>query len=725
MKLILTILVLTLFSTSILAENGYDLWLRYVPIDDLTLANSYRSSLTQLIISATSDTLKAAQGEFDRGTQGLLQTQLPVVSSVTQDGAIWISTSSSLAGMTIEGLSIEEFDDIGQEGYLIKTAQVDQKSCIIIAGNTDIGTLYGVFNFLKLLQTHQAITNLQINEVPQIQHRILDHWDNIDGTIERGYGGYSLWDWQRLPGFIDPRYIDYARADASIGINGAVLNNVNAQTPSLTEPYLAKTAVLADVFRPYGVKVYLTPRFDAPMKIGGLKTADPLDPSVIGFWKDLASKVYSYIPDFGGFLLKADSEGQPGPQTYNRTHVDGANMLAGALAPYGGIVMWRTFEYEIDNEDRAKQSYEEFIPFDGKFAANVLLQAKNGPIDFQPREPFHPLFGAMPKTPLMLEFQVTQEYLGFAVQLVYLAPLFKETLDSDTYSKGKGSTVAKVIEGKVDGHSISGIAGVSNVGSDACWTGHPFAQANWYAFGSLAWNPDRTADAIADEWLKMTFTNDETFVTPVKEMMMNSRENAVNYMTPLGLNNIMNFDTHYGPGPWDVFGPWRGEDYHKADSIGIGYDRTSNGSNVTGQYFSPLRETLDNITTVPEQFLLWFHHVPWTYPMSSGHSLWEELVYHYYDGVDAVGQMRDTWAQVEGKIDDERFGVVTQLLAEHEREADWWRGACVLYFQTFSKLSLPTDLTPPKYDLSHYQNISFPDRDIETSNYRDELLVIY
>ena len=336
MKLILTILVLTLFSTSILAENGYDLWLRYLPIDDLTLANAYRSSLTQLIISTTSDTLKAAQDEFDRGTQGLLQTQLPVVSSVTQDGAIWISTSSSLIGMTIEGLSIEEFDDIGQEGYLIKTAQVDQKSCIIIAGNTDIGTLYGVFNFLKLLQTHQAITNLQINEVPQIQHRILDHWDNIDGTIERGYGGYSIWDWQRLPGFIDPRYIDYARADASIGINGAVLNNVNAQTSSLTESYLAKTTILASVFRPYGIKVYLTPRFDAPIEIGGLKTADPLDPSVIGFWKDLASKVYSYIPDFGGFLVKADSEGQPGPQTYNRTHVDGANMLGRSI----GTIWW-------------------------------------------------------------------------------------------------------------------------------------------------------------------------------------------------------------------------------------------------------------------------------------------------------------------------------------------------------------------------------------------------
>ena len=641
----------------------------YVTFQSLTsdLANAYRSSLTQLIISASSDTLNAAKAEFDTATQGLLQITLPVVSSVTQNGAIWIGTGLSLSDVDVEGFSVEDLNDLGQEGYLIKTVQVNQMSCILIAGNTDIGTLYGVFNFLKLLQTYQSIATLQINEVPQTKYRILDHWDNLDGTIERGYGGYTIWDWQRLPGFIDPRYTDYARVQASIGINGAVLNNVNADAASLNEIYLAKTAVLANVFRPYGVKVYLTAKFDAPMSIGGLTTADPLDASVIAWWADRASRIYSHIPDFGGFLMKADSEGQPGPQTYNRTHADGANMLAGALEPYGGIVMYRAFVYDLSKGDRSIQAYQEFTPFDGKFAANVLLQSKNGPIDFQPREPFHPLFGAMPNTNLMIEFEITQEYLGFSVQLVYLAPLFKEALDSDTYAKGEGSTVASVVEGKLDGHSMSGMAGVANMGSDASWTGHPFAAANWYAFGSLAWNSARTADTIADEWLKMTFTNDETFVTPIKEMMMNSRETAVNYMTPLGLNHLMNVATHYGPSPW-----WNDSnsnaDYHKADSIGIGVDRTSSGNNATGQYFPPVYHMLENITTIPEELLLWFHHVPWTYPMQSGHTLWEELVYRYYDGVNSVKQMRDTWAQIEGKIDEDRFNFVSQLLAEQERE---------------------------------------------------------
>ena len=371
---------------------------------------------------------------------------------------------------------------------------------------------------MRLLQTNKSIENLNIVDAPKINVRILNHWDNLNGTVERGYAGFSLWNWQKLPDFIDQRYIDYARANASIGINGTVLNNVNANALILTPQYLEKVEALANTFRPYGIKVYLTARFSAPIEIGKLKTADPYDAEVKNWWKEKAKEIYKRIPDFGGFLVKANSEGQPGPQNYGRNHVDGANMLADAVAPFGGIVMWRAFVYsEHDVNDRAKQAYSEFVPYDGQFRDNVIVQVKNGAIDFQPREPFHPMFGAMPKTPLMMEFQITQEYLGFSTHLVYLPKLFQEVLESDTYRKGKGSTVAKVIDGSLENHKITGIAGVANIGNDINWTGHPFAQANWYGFGRLAWNPYLDSETIADEWLRMTFSNDENFVNPVKE----------------------------------------------------------------------------------------------------------------------------------------------------------------------------------------------------------------
>jgi alpha-glucuronidase len=442
-----------------------------------------------------------------------------------------------------------------------------------------------------------------------------------------------------------------------------------------------------------------------------LQTADPLDAQVRAWWREKAEEIYRHVPDFGGFLVKANSEGQPGPQNYGRTHAEGANMLAEALAPHGGVVMWRAFVYDNNvPEDRAKQAYNEFKPLDGKFLKNVLIQAKNGPIDFQPREPFHPLFGAMPLTPLMMEFQITQEYLGFATHLVYLAPLFKEVLDADTYAKGAGSYVAKVIDGTLDHQALSGIAGVSNIGTDRNWCGHPFAQANWFAFGRLAWDHAQTPEAIAGEWLRMTFTTEEKFISPVKSMMLSSRETAVSYMTPLGLHHLMGWSHHYGPAPWIDRGrpDWTSVYYHRADSLGAGFERSSGGSNAVSQYFSPVRELFDKIESCPEKYLLWFHHVRWNYKMKSGRTLWEELCHKYYGGVDSVRAMRKTWESLAGHLDDERFRHVQALLKIQEKEAVWWRNACLLYFQTFSKMEIPPEYEKPDKSLEHYMQLKFP-----------------
>jgi alpha-glucuronidase len=541
---------------------------------------------------------------------------------------------------------------------------------------------------------------------------VLDHWDNLNRTVERGYAGFSIWDWHKLPGYIDQRYKDYARANAAIGINGTVLNNVNANALSLSKEYLEKTAALANVFRPYGIKVYLSARFSAPMEAGGLKTADPLDPTVQQWWKDKVKEIYSYIPDFGGFLVKANSEGQPGPQNYGRTHADGANMLADALAPYKGIVMWRAFVYDAKaDQDRFKQAYEEFKPLDGKFRENVAIQVKNGPIDFQPREPFHPLFGAMPHTPLMLEFQLTQEYLGFATHLVYLPTLFREVLDADTYEKGKGSTVAKVIDGSLEGHAISGMAGVANIGNDRNWTGHPFGQANWYALGRLAWDHSLSPEKIADEWLRQTFSNDPDFVGPVKKMMLASHETLVNYMTPLGLHHIMGYSHHYGPAPWydkAARADWNPVYFHRADSSGIGFDRTTSGSDALGQYTPEARRQWENLRNCPDEYLLWFHHVPWTYTLHSGRTLWNEMCYRYQSGVAGVQQMVRTWDSVARYVDEERASQVKMLLNIQLNEARWWRDACLSYFQTFSGMPLPQGVPAPAHTLEYYKSLTFP-----------------
>lgn len=700
---------LCLFSLSCFASNGYELWLGYSKIENNDLLVEYHNLIKSVETYGDSETIHVISDEILKGLSVLLGIDFSKVDNAL-DNTLIIGSKDNLP-KEISNVIGNKYEQINEEGFIIKTILLNNNNHIIITGKTDIGVLYGTFSFLRLLQTQKNIKPIEVIDSPKLNVRMLDHWDNLDRTIERGYAGFSIWNWQTLPGYIDQRYIDYARANASIGINGAAITSVNANALILTPPYLEKVKALAGVFRPYGIKMYLTARFSAPIEIGGLNTADPLDKDVIKWWKDKAKEIYEKIPDFGGFLVKANSEGQPGPQNYGRNHVDGANVLADALAPFGGIVMWRAFVYsEHDTTDRAKQAFSEFVPHDGEFRDNVVIQVKNGPIDYQPREPFHPMFGAMPKTPLMMEFQITQEYLGFSTHLVYLPKLFQEVLESDTYRKGKGSTVAKVIDGKLNPKKITGMAGVSNIGTDINWTGHPFLQANWYGFGRLAWDPYLDSDVIADEWIRETFSNDPNFVEPIKKMMIMSREAVVNYMTPLGLHHIMDTDHHYGPGPWvsNLSRPeWNPIYYHKADSLGIGFDRTPTGSNATEQYAPEVAAIFNNLNTCPEEFLLWFHHLSWDYKLKNGNSLWEGMALKYQEGVDQVKDMVSTWNGMQKYIDDQRFKEVQMLLNIQYKEAKWWRDACLLYFEQFSKKELPKSVERPTKSLEYFKSLKF------------------
>jgi alpha-glucuronidase len=685
------------------AEDGYRLWLRYEPLPE-QMIKVYRPQVTSVVAPGDSATLEAIRAELLKGCTGMLGRSLPVSKDVESDGAIVVGTPES--SPLIAGLKWQNrLAGLGEEGFLIRSVKLKGRSVTVIASSGESGALYGAFHFLRLLQTLQPIDKLEIDQTPRLKLRVLNHWDNLDGTIERGYAGTSLWDWKALPQTIDPRLRDYARANASLGINGSVLNNVNANSQSLSTEYLHKAAAIAGVFRPYGVRVYLSARFSAPIELGGLKTADPFDPEVAVWWKKKADDIYKIIPDFGGFLVKANSEGQPGPRTYNRNHVDGANMLAAALAPHNGIVMWRAFVYDMKpGYDRAGAAYENLQPFDGKFAANVLLQVKNGPIDFQPREPFHPLFGAMPKTQLMPELQITQEYLGFSNHLAFLAPMWREFLDSET--DAKGSTVTKIVDGSLYRQRLTGIAGVANTGSDRNWSGHHFAQANWYALGRLAWNPDLASEKIAEEWVKMTLTGDPKAVDTLIRLMVESHEALVDYMTPLGLHHIMWGGHHYGPAPWwdkEKRDDWNPVYYHRADERGLGFDRTKTGSNSVMQYHQPVRDRFANLTTCPEKFLVWFHHVPWDFHMRSGRIMWDELALHYQRGVDWVRSARKQWDAIGGKIDAERHAEVAKKLAIQERDAIHWRDSVLLYFQTFSKRPLPEGVEKPEKTLEEYK----------------------
>jgi len=681
---LLLLFMLTAFALR--AEDGYRLWLRYDRIADPAARANYAAAVTHIELAAPaaadSAVLAAARRELTAGLAGLLDAQPDITVAAapsTTTGAV--------------------------EGYRL---HCPRPGTVRIESASDRGVLYGAFALLRRIQTGQSLAGLDVTSAPRIQRRILDHWDNLNGFIERGYAGFSLWKWFELPEVRDARYRDYARACASLGLNGTVLTNVNANALVLTPPYLAKVAALAEEFRPYGLRVYLTARFSAPIEIGGLKTADPLDPAVAAWWRAKADEIYRLIPDFGGFLVKANSEGQPGPQDYHRTHADGANVLADAVAPHGGIVTWRAFVYAAENTvDRVKQAYLEFTPLDGRFRDNVVVQIKNGPLDFMPREPFSPLFGAMPRTPLALELQITQEYLGCGLQLAYLAPLWKEVLDADTFAAGPGSTVARVTDGSLRGHALSVIAGVANTGSDRNWTGHPLAQANWYAFGRLAWDPALPAAAIADEWTRLTFGGDPTTVQTITALLLGSRETVVNYSMPLGLHHIMAEGHHYGPGPWVTHtrADWSSSYYHQADARGLGAARSADGSNAVSQYAPELAATWGDPAKCPENLLLWFHHVPWDRPLRSGRPLWDELCLRYQQGVDEVRAMQHAWNTLDGRIDAERFTRVQSLLRRQAQDAVIWRDACLLYFQTFSRRPLPAGVEPPAHDLAYYQAI--------------------
>ncbi len=703
----LVISVLPFIVPVVCADDGYRMWLRYEQVQDAGLLAAYRNAISQVVIEESSPTMLAVKDELEMGLEGLLGRPVAFSTHITGSGALVAGTPSGsplVASLGLEG----RIEVLGADGFLIDQVTVSGNSAVVIAAASDIGVLYGAFHLLRLLQTHQSLSSLPVSSSPRVMHRVVNHWDNIRRLVERGYAGLSLWEWGTLPEYRHPRYTDYARLNASLGINGAAINNVNADARFLTGQFLEKIAVLADIFRPWGIKVYLSANFDSPRIIGGLDTADPLDPQVIEWWNKKAEEIYSYIPDLGGFLVKADSEGQPGPHGYGRDHADGANMLARAVKPFGGIVMWRAFVYDPGRTDRFREAWDEFVPLDGKFMDNVIVQVKNGPIDFQPREPFSPLFGALTNTNTMMEFQVTQEYFGFGIHLAYKGPMYTEILNADTYAAGEGSTVGMILEGKVFDYNLTGMAGVINPGTDRNWTGQPFVQSSWYAFGRLAWDHTLSAEALADEWLRMTFTNDDRFIGTVKEIMFRSREAAVNYRNPLGLTHLYAQGHHYGPAPWTEHHhrpDWGAVYYHRADEQGIGFDRTASGSNAVEQYHEPVASVFRDIERVPEDLLLWFHHVSWDHPMRSGRTLWDELVHKYYEGVKTVRWMQDAWDSVGEFIDRERYEHVRALLKIQERDALRWRNSCVLYFGSFSGKPLPEGLEPPEHDLEHYMDL--------------------
>ncbi|MBE6239921.1 MAG: alpha-glucuronidase [Bacteroidales bacterium] len=595
--------------------------------------------------------------------------------------------------------------NLHKDGFIIK----DLPEGRTIMARTETGAMYGRYALQRMERTGKAAGTLDIREEPTFERRILNHWDNLDNTIERGYAGWSIWHWgEPVP---EERIRQYAQLNASIGINGSVLNNVNATPEMLRHDYLERVAEIADIMRPYGVRVYLSVNFSSPAALGGLETSDPLDPKVQQWWAAKAEEIYSLIPDFGGFLVKANSEGLPGPQDFGRTHADGANMLADALAPYDGIVMWRAFVYAPNSPDRANQAYDEFVPLDGKFRDNVLVQIKNGPVDFQPREPFSPLFGAMSETAMMVEFQITQEYMGGSNHLVFLSTQFEECLDSDTYCEGPGCTVADVTSGKIypEAYSTTAIAGVANIGRDENWCGHDFAQSSWYAFGRLAWDADLTSEAIAREWLQQTFTSEPEFVEPVLDMMMTSRETAVDYMMPLGLHHIFAGEHHYGPEPW--YEPqgarldWLPKYYHQAGPDGIGFDRTRSGSGNVDQYHEPLASMYDNLETCPEELLLWFHHIPWDHKMSTGRTFWDEMCVRYDRGIRKVREYQAVWEAMKPYVDKARWEAVKAKLAIQESDARWWRDACVQYFGEFSGMPVPDYVEQPERPLEELKKI--------------------
>ncbi|ESU73075.1 alpha-glucuronidase [Geobacillus thermopakistaniensis] len=660
---------------------GYEpCWLRYERKDQYS-----RLRFEEIVAKRTSPIFQAAVEELQKGLRSMMEIEPQVVQEVNETAnSIWLGT-----------LEDEEFERplegtlVHPEGYVIRSDVDDGPFRIYIIGKTDAGVLYGVFHFLRLLQMGENIAQLSIIEQPKNRLRMINHWDNMDGSIERGYAGRSIF-------FVDDQFVkqnqrikDYARLLASVGINAISINNVNVhktETKLITDHFLPDVAEVADIFRTYGIKTFLSINYASPIEIGGLPTADPLDPEVRWWWKETAKRIYQYIPDFGGFVVKADSEFRPGPFTYGRDHAEGANMLAEALAPFGGLVIWRCFVYNCQQDwrdrttDRAKAAYDHFKPLDGQFRENVILQIKNGPMDFQVREPVSPLFGAMPKTNQMMEVQITQEYTGQQKHLCFLIPQWKEVLDFDTYAKGKGSKVKKVIDGSLFDYRYSGIAGVSNIGNDPNWTGHTLAQANLYGFGRLAWNPDLSAEEIANEWVVQTFGDDSQVVETISWMLLSSWRIYENYTSPLGVGWMVNPGHHYGPNV-DGYEYSHWGTYHYADRDGIGVDRTvATGTGYTAQYFPENAAMYESLDTCPDELLLFFHHVPYTHRLHSGETVIQHIYNTHFEGVEQAKQLRKRWEQLKGKIDEKRYHDVLERLTIQVEHAKEWRDVINTYF---------------------------------------------
>jgi len=714
-------------------EDGYELWLRYRRWPAAQAATLQARARAVCLPGADTPMLDQALAELARGVHGLAGQRLARLPDVA-DGCLLLLTPERLRAWSSAGThaaiaqrASQAFETLlndtaggdatlANEAHAVVAFDSPAGAHTLLLARTDRGLLYAAHAWLRALRELAPgadPASIHIEDAPRIQLRVLNHWDNLDRTVERGYAGASIWDWWKLPHIIDARYEDYGRACASLGINAVALNNVNAKPEVLSAPWLAKAAALANALRPHGLRVLLSVRFSSPMELGGLPTADPLDEAVQAWWRDKAAEVYALIPDFGGFLVKANSEGQPGPRDYGRNHAEGANAVAQALAPHGGYVFWRAFVYSESNpRDRHTQAYTDFAPLDGQFLPNVIVQVKNGAIDFQPREPFHPLFGAMPNTPLAIELMVTKEYMGFSTHLAYQGAVYEEVLGSDTGHVAAGSahslSVAGVVQRRTSPNAPTAVAGVANVGCDRSWCGSHFEQANWYAWGRLAWNPQASAQAIAREWAVQTFGSAAPVVQATTSMLALSREAVVNYMTPLGLHHIMATGHHHGPGPWvsELARPeWNPVYYHRADAHGIGFDRTASGSDALAQYAPSVGARWGSIEQCPENLLLWFHHCRWNHRLADGQELWPALVRRYDQGVQQAAQLVAQWEALRGHIDARRHHETAQHLAQQQREAQWWRDACVCYFQTVSGLPLPAGSPQPARTLAEYRAI--------------------
>ena len=664
-----SIIVLLCICGSAYAYNGADLWIGY----SKAYSGYEKYAPQNYVVTGGGSSITAIDNEIAIACRALFGNAPKKAKKV--------------AANTLYIIANANIDDKNKDAFAIEYNNAQKITTI--KANTPVGALYGLFEWIKQMRCG-TFSESVFTSAPKYGLRILNHWDNPDGSVERGYAGTSIWFQDGKINFRSD-IETYARANASIGINGTVIDNVNADPKVLGKEILTGVKQVADRLRPYGIKVYLAVNFSSPAALGGLKTSDPLDKDVIKWWNDKCNEIYTMIPDFGGFLVKANSEGLPGPMDFGRTHADGANMLAKALKPHGGIVMWRAFVYNPQGGDRAKQAYDEFMPLDGKFDDNVIIQVKNGPVDFQPREPFSPLFGAMKKTPIMPELQITQEYLGYSDHLCFLATMWKEFLD---YPVNNRETVAQTTQY----HSFTAIAGVANTGRMKNWCGYVMAQSNWYAFGRLAWNPDITSQQIAKEWIAQTITTDPSNIQKITSIMMKSREAVTDYMTPIGLHHLMGWSDHWGPEPWcaipNAREDWMPTYYHKADVQGLGFNRSSTGSNAVEQYQEPLRSMFNNPKLCPREFVLWFHHLPWNYVFDNGNTLWDELCYHYTKGVTEVEGFQKVWSGLKSSIDPAIYAEVSKKLDVQLDEAQWWRDGCMLYFQSFSKMDLPFT---PKY----------------------------